>query len=66
MTFKCKDKCKKERSTSGYNKNHPKCSICMVTYETTSKRCYCCNNILSRRKSRQHNLKTKEIIITRY
>lgn len=69
MVFKCKHKCEGEMSTNGAYKlqpNEAKCSVCQVRYETTSPRCYCCNTILSKRRSRQHNRSRKEAVITRY
>ena len=67
----CKGKCAKEKPIKGsYNDTttNSKCSMCGIRYYSDTSRCYCCNSLLRKRKSRHHSLRLKAEtnLITRY
>jgi hypothetical protein len=67
----CKGKCAKEKPIKGSYKDNSansKCSMCGIRYYSDARRCYCCNSLLRKRRSRHHSLRLKEEanLITRY
>lgn len=69
MSPGCKGKCDGEDSYQGQaaRKHNSKCSKCMISYDTDSNRCYCCNLLLRKRRSRNPTRKKISILaVKRY